>query len=154
MILKKKHQRILRIASYVVPLVFLIVGLVELFYSVDVLLDHTTRGAPINVGFQTFYLLSLIPLIFGIRSKTKELLIIFIICCGHSIIISILSLAKAFGFYIVNIPVLCVLIHAGCLAIIILCWMQYRDSEKINLPVEKKVEESYELKRFGNLRYK
>lgn len=154
----------LRKGCFIAAAVFLVTVGIDLSLSVSAVSKTLSRGAQINLGFQALYIPTLIPFVFGVLTGTKELLVPFAICCGHSAVLNAVWLifistglfgTDLFVFGAYKIPLLGVfclnLCAHGFFVFVVVChWKELTEYEKVDFGVKEKVERSYALQRFGN----
>lgn len=132
-----------------VAALFFITVLISLSFSIHSVVTTKTRGGPINLGFNALYLLVVLPYALGVITGTCELMVLFMLCCGHSVILNFtlafINTGVPFAVFIVN-----VIVHIPCLIFAFIYWKQLRQFEGGKLPPELILEWSYAIRRFGN----
>lgn len=153
----------LRKGCLIAAAVFLVTVGIDLSLSISAVSQALSRGAQINLGFQALYLPALVPFVFGILTGTKELLVPFMICSGHSALLNVVWLiltgTRAFGtdlfiFGVYKIPfmitfVLNLFVHAFFVYVVFCYWKELNEHDRVKQEIKEKVEKSYALRRFG-----
>lgn len=144
-----KFKFSLKLICLIVAAVFLLMCIIDIRHSISAVVNTKTRAGPINLGFKALYIWVVVPYVFGVVTGNKELLILFMIVCGHSILTNFIFLFSATGVPSV-IFVFNILTQIAAVGCVFLYWTKVTKGHSYEVPPEEKTDFHYGIKRFGN----
>lgn len=155
----------LRKGCFWVGLLFTTTVSLNIFLSAINITAHYSRGCQINLGFQIIYLLPVLPYIVGVFTRTRELIVPFIVTVAISGILSLLwmilfAIVKDFEKKIFTLGgnkyiffvswIVSGVLYAYFVVVMICYWLKLTDGLRKNSQEIETVTNSYAIRRFGN----